>query len=410
MRWPLAFALCARMFGAPLGGAEQFHVAVTGTPGEIVVTWVTKDEAISTCKVEGVGSFEGAPRTYTDGGWQGVIHAVTLTGLKPSTTYRYACGGQGRELRTPPAAAALPVRALAIADLGRACDKPGCGNATISALSGSVAGSADLLLHAGDIAYTSGDQDIWDEYMREMDPSASRLPYMVCPGNHEHYYNFSGYRHRFDMPGPHAGDLQKYERNLWGSYDIGGVHFVAFSTEHLKLPGEIKQQVAFAREDLTRAAANRGQVPWIVAYGHKPLYCSTEDYYDCKIGSLHIRGLFEPLFREFGVDIYLTGHLHNYERSWPVFNGTVGQQSYVNPRDTVHVVIGSAGDDEGLTDKWEACPAWSVKRDGRHVGFAEMNFANATHLEFNYKDAATGSLIDHFVLVKDRQRLDNVVV
>jgi hypothetical protein len=28
----------------------------------------------------------------------------------------------------------------------------------------------------------------------------ARVPYAVAPGNHEHYYNFSGYRHRFDMP------------------------------------------------------------------------------------------------------------------------------------------------------------------------------------------------------------------
>jgi len=202
------------------------------------------------------------------------------------------------------------------------------------------------------------------------------------------------------MPGPHTEDAEK--RNLWGSFDVGGVHFVSFSTEHLKSPF-VDEQLAFLRADLTQAKMRRADVPWIVAYGHKPLYCSTEDYYDCSFGMAHIRELFEPLFREFGVDVYLTGHLHNYERTWPVFNGTVEKQSYNEPGDTVHVVIGSAGDDEGLTDRWQkTIPAWSALREGEHVGYAEMVFVNASALAFNYRSAATGRVIDAFTLSKAR--------
>jgi 3',5'-cyclic AMP phosphodiesterase CpdA len=268
----------------------------------------------------------------------------------------------------------------------------------------------DLLLHAGDIAYTSGDQDIWDEYFREMDPTASRVPYMVCPGNHEHYFKFAGYRHRFDMPGRYLSDFDDERRSLWGSYDMGGVHFVAISTEHLKSP-VLDEQIAWLRKDLAHAQANRGTVPWIVVYGHRPLYCSTLDGYDCsmKRGMGHIRGLFEPLFTEFGVDLYLTGHLHNYERTWPVFNGTVTTRHYDNVEDTVHVVIGSAGDDEGLTDKWETIPAWSAIREGAHVGYAEIVFVNASSLTFAYRNAASGAVIDTFDLTKLRKEEEVVV-
>ena len=46
--------------------------------------------------------------------------------------------------------------------------------------------------------------------MREMEPTVSAVPYQVCVGNHEHYYNFSGYRHRFSMGAqaalPESGD------------------------------------------------------------------------------------------------------------------------------------------------------------------------------------------------------------
>jgi len=78
--------------------------------------------------------------------------------------------------------------------------------------------------------------------------------------------------------------------------------------------------------------------------------------------------------------MFLAGHLHNYERLYPVYNGTVEQQSYINPTDTVHIIAGMAGmhlcmyaykcicvcmcmyvcmymllyvgDDEGLTNSW----------------------------------------------------------
>ena len=44
---------------------------------------------------------------------------------------------------------------------------------------------------------------------------------MVAPGNHEHWFNFSGYRHRFDMPLPAGKAVGEDRRNLWSSYDFG---------------------------------------------------------------------------------------------------------------------------------------------------------------------------------------------
>ena len=117
---------------------------------------------------------------------------------------------------------------------------------------------------------------------------------LICL-KHEHYYNFSGYLNRFAMPLPASGTdeemssthfdsdwepsvdhhvlvelgvpLATATSNLWNSYDHGGVHFLGFSTEH-----NLSLQVDFIREDLKAAAANRHNVPWIVAYGHRPVY------------------------------------------------------------------------------------------------------------------------------------------
>ena len=80
-----------------------------------------------------------------------------------------------------------------------------------------------------------------------MEPIAARLPYQVCVGNHEHYYNFSGYLHRFEMPKANASHyhylttprdprsepkrpapMAASPDNLFFSFDVGGVHWLAY--------------------------------------------------------------------------------------------------------------------------------------------------------------------------------------
>ena len=103
----------------------------------------------------------------------------------------------------------------------------------------------------------------------------------------KHFNNFTGYKVRFTMPGA-AHD----NSNLWYSFDHGGVHFLTFSTEH-----HLDMQLSFIKQDLKAASANRDKVPWIVVFAHKPLYCSTNDYYDCNINSIRLRRELEPLFQ-----------------------------------------------------------------------------------------------------------------
>ena len=50
---------------------------------------------------------------------------------------------------------------------------------------------------------------------------------------------------------------------------------------------DLDAQLNFIRADL--ASVDRSVTPWVVVFGHKPLYCSTDDYYDCKIGGPKVR-------------------------------------------------------------------------------------------------------------------------
>lgn len=154
------------------------------------------------------------------------------------------------------------------------------------------------------------------------------------------------------MPGPN--------QNLFYSFNMGPIHFIGFSTEvYYFLQYGFKQiinQYEWLEQDLKEASApeNRTIRPWIITFGHRPMYCSNLDMDDCtfredmvRVGVPILRwwGL-EDLFYEHGVDLEVWAHEHSYERSWPVYNYNIYNGSenepYTDPGAPVHIVTGSA--------------------------------------------------------------------
>merc|ERR1712045_815523 len=119
----------------------------------------------------------------------------------------------------------------------------------------------------------------------------------------------------------------KSPNNWFYSWDIGLVHFVAISTEiYFDYLDMIPVQWNWLKQDLEKANANRDNVPWIVVHGHRSMYCSCDG--DCDGASDTVRdgpgtpGVYglEELMQEYGVEIFINGHEHNYERMWDIYN------------------------------------------------------------------------------------------
>lgn len=332
-----------------------------------------------------------ATHTYNSGGWVGLIARATLP--DDGVALRYRCGcredrdkpydfGPWHEARGVPAAGAAVTLAV-VADLGADCDAPGCGNATVDALN-AAAGSLDGLLHAGDIAYIKGTarEAIYDAFFEQIAPVASRVPYHAAVGNQEHWNDFAGYENRFA--------LNDTSKQLWHSADFGVVHAVFFSSEHNHSVGS--PQYEWLAADL--AAVDRSRTPWVVVLLHRPLYCSSNDYYDCVRAAPELRANLEPLFRRTKVDLCVAGHVHQYERTTPVYDATV-----VAPGEApVYLVVGNAGDIEGLTKKFEAKPPWAVSR-AIVLGWARIT-ATAAELAVEHVASVDGTVLDAFSLRK----------
>lgn len=149
----------------------------------------------------------------------------------------------------------------------------------------------------------------------------------------------------------HSQGSDEVNNHFW-SYNIGPVHLVAFSTEFLYYPefgtDQIMNQFRWLEQDLKKAnqPENRAKQPWIITAGHRAMY--TQGYLNkvVQAGNQYGPG-FEELFYQHGVDLQLWAHEHIYERSWPVYNGTVfngtdTNQPYHNPKAPVHITTGSA--------------------------------------------------------------------
>lgn len=280
----------------------------------------------------------------------------------------------------------------------------------------------DLIIHNGDFGYDLNDAlgTVGDAFMRSIEPIAARVVYQTSVGNHEVAQNFSHYSHRFNMMNTENGKMNSF----YYSFDLGPVHFIAYSTEFyyfLEYSGieALVAQWNWLKDDLAKAnrAESRALRPWIVAFGHRPMYCSDHDNDDCsKKGNilrkgLPIVGLFnlEKLFYEQGVDLVLEAHEHSYERFLPIYNGTVmagkdnSSDPYFNPHAPVHVITGSAGCKEKL-DPLSEKPATGSVRQISDYGYTRM-FAsfNALRME-QVSDDKDGDVLDKCTLVKSRLR------
>jgi 3',5'-cyclic AMP phosphodiesterase CpdA len=84
---------------------------------------------------------------------------------------------------------------------------------------------------------------------------------------------------------------------------------------------------------------DRGRTPWVIVAWHQPPYNSYSTHYkEFECGRLMI----EPYLYANGVDIIMHGHVHAYERTYPINNYNVDQCG------SRWITIGDGGNIEGL--------------------------------------------------------------
>jgi hypothetical protein len=223
------------------------------------------------------------------------------------------------------------------------------------------------------------------------------------------------------MPSKETGGVL----NMHYSFNYGNVHFISIDAE-TGFPGAAEEfkyvlpcggfgdQLTWLEQDLIKANQERHIRPWIFAQGHHPMYNGDSINSD-------FQAAMEELFHKYGVDVYFAGHVHSYERDYPVYQGRP-ELTYDNPEATTHVLIGNAGNDEMHEiqringgdpspregpgrSKWypSATPGtWTAKTDGdSHVGLGKVTIVDDSHLKFEYIRTMSGEVYDSFELYRD---------
>ncbi|TKR62171.1 hypothetical protein L596_026165 [Steinernema carpocapsae] len=393
---------------------EQVHLSLTGNLNEMFVTWVTLSPVPATPFVKYGSSQYTLDRTvigvashFSDGGDQKIVRYVyraKMRNLQPETEYFYKVGStlgysQIFSFKTFPSSNA-PVRVCIFGDMGFE-------GGQFDDLINGVNKYYDMVIHIGDIAYDLDGKNgnTGDDFMRKIEPVASKIPYMVIPGNHEKWNNYNHYKHRFTMPD--NGTPRK--EGFFYSFDVGFVHFVGITNEFYaqKWTDYAQEQFHWLEQDLKKT-----QKPWIISLQHRPMYCSNdrgnndcenEDNKAIRNGASGLPGLETPLSKN-GVDLSFFGHMHSYERMWPVFRDKVYRDnqsidSQHNVMTPIHIVSGSGGTTHSPHTHQDDREDYSAIRS-EAFGFTIVHVENATTLHMRQFATELRKDVDTLTLTK----------
>ncbi|RCH96017.1 hypothetical protein CU097_011539 [Rhizopus azygosporus] len=367
----------------------------------------------------------GKDWTFVDGGSaqrQLYLHNIQTKTLKPDTIYVYQVGAKkGNSIKWSKtyefhtASLKKDFSFIATGDVG-ACNAV----AVSHMMKYGKTHKYDFVTIAGDQAYNMADFNgtKGDEYLNFMQELFANVPYLGAVGNHESAYNFSHYKNRFNIV-PYAES--KFSNSMMYSINYKSLHLVSFSTE-IYFEGseqEIQTGINWLEADLKEANKHRDKRPWIIVMTHHPMYCSANST-DCTTKAATIRngpgqnnqtwGGIEDILLKYNVDIFLSGHVHNYERTYPVAHGKVTSKSYHNAPSFFQLIIGNAGQPEGPAPFGNGpFPDFSAVR---YEGYGFSTFkVSPTSLEMIHRkanlDGTLGGIIDHFTVTKDVHRHRN---
>lgn len=314
-----------------------------------------------------------------------MLGELVLEGLKPDEPYFYKVeltDDKGQKIASDvlsfqtAAPRGTPISFAIISDTQ---DNP----AVAGKLAGYIWGQRPgFMIHPGDLTGTGSQKGDWtDEFFTGgMGELLGRVTMYPVLGNHEqdaiHYYRY------FSLPAP----------EYFYKFSQGDADFFMIDTNRDVSPGS--EQYEWLERELSASDAR-----WKFAVHHHPPYSSDEnDYGDTwkgrsTRGDLRVRQL-TALYDAYGVDMVMTGHIHSYERTWPILNMAINQKKGVR-----YVVTGGGGG--GLE---QAAPqrAWfsiHVQR-GHHFCFATVHDRT---IQFKAYDLE-GRLFDTFELTKAADR------
>ena len=308
------------------------------------------------------------------------MHEVRIEGLKPQTNYFYrvisktAAGGESVSDVYSFQTAVEERTAYAFGVVSDTQTNPPIWG-KISKLV--FAERPNFVIHSGDIVGEGPKKEQWtDEFLRPAHGLMSRVPIFAILGNHDQ--DHANYYRYICNPAPEY----RY------TFTYGNAQFFLLDTKREVGPGS--EQHEWLDRELARSKAM-----WKFAVHHHPPYSSDEnDYGDTwkgksPRGDLKLRPLV-ALYEKHGLDICFFGHIHDYERTWPI------RENRTDPtRGVIYVQAGGAG---GGLENYAPTRSWFTAKVHRDHHFVIVSVCGKT-LQLQAIDQ-NGVLFDQVLLNK----------
>ena len=374
-------------FSGPIENSFKVHPYLQfGTKNSIVVLWET--EVPATTRVEYGESRMGdsAPNLSKHVELEGTrtMHEIVIDGLEPETKYFWRVVSQqesGEELVSEHSSFKTNVNdstAFSFVLFSDSQNNPDIWGkvSTLGWLE-----RPNFAIHAGDLVDRGGHMPDWlVDFFPPAQDLMTRVPMYTILGNHEdddaNYYRY------FHNPPP----------EYYYSFMYGNAQFFLVDTNRPVTEGS--EQYKWLEQELAKSTAT-----WKFVVHHHPPYSSEEnDHGDSWVGSTslgtHARNLV-PLYEHYGVDFCLFGHVHMYERTWPLLEGGINQKNGV-----VYINAGGAG---GGLEQFAPTRSWFTAKvkSIHHYGY----FAIHDNMLIFQAIDDEGHMFDSFQLEKTGDRL-----
>lgn len=361
--------------------------------------------------------------------------------IEAGKTYHYTCGDSTDgwhdtlSFTAPPAANSASTRLILFADLGNAPihgslqhswdfhnhgELPSLNTTRLTKHLFDKDG-AHAVVHFGDIAYSVGYLSEWDEFMMQIAPIASRIPWMASIGNHEMGWSESNLvmngtlRTAMDSGGecgiaflkrfpfamqPLPSHTPWRQASPWYSFNIGSVHFTMLSSEHDFTTNSPQWKWMVA--DLSQV--DRSATPWVAVTSHRAMYISSDYDGDQSVSKL-LQDHVEAQLLKYGVDFFFAGHHHSYQRFCKLSNGKcIDDES--EEHGIYHFVMGMAGYDHSHVSKNVSAAQFT---DDTHWGATYWEFTPTTAI-MKFLDGATEEVVDKATFQKATAATAAVVI
>lgn len=283
----------------------------------------------------------------------GKNHRVIIRGLQPDTRYYYRVQQAGRWLTpeaewfntSPKLGADVPTRIWVIGDPGETHAHDAVSRNTYKWLQAHDRPGRpllDFILTTGDNAYPNATNAQYESgFFQPFGNYLKNITVWPAFGNHD-ARRWAFYR-IFDQPqAGEFGGVASHDKAYF-SFDFARTHIVMLDSEHGDL-SKASPMLAWLKRDLQQTRQD-----WVIVNFHHPAYTSgthkSDNPNDSAARMVKVRENLAPILDGAGVDLVLSGHSHDYERT-PLIACHYGVSSTFTPR---MIRDGGEKDDKGVT-------------------------------------------------------------